>query len=668
MQDGVIYGKLLKGGSVFYLFLFISFEATNKYVVAQYVECEPNGLFEDTIWTHANWDSNFIQIQPQYRAQSANRTEFALFYSKEKIFIGIKCYYQKKPVAKVLKRDGYDIQEDGVLIYLDPRHDRNNYFLFGVNYLNVQTDGAGTRSQGDANWDGLWESRVVDYDSFYFVKITIPFKCFATPFRDTAGFNVIRTVYSTREVLSWTDVGGTLSNPLLFGRLIIETKKLKRGKFLFSYPYFTFRHLKEENISKAQTGGEVFLHLKDHHIGFTYNPEYCELEPDADVINLTEGSEVYLPEKRPFFLEGFNIYSWNLFYTRRVSNIFWAGKFWGKLAEKDYNIFFIQTPDTTQFFGLANEGAVTQKIYYNLGVAGKNDNSLKHCELFDLSYYPINELTFAVTTRLNYEEDFSLKEGISIGPCLFYNHQRLRANIGFSYDGKKSFPKFGYYGLVLPYNRYSGSIYIKPRFFFKRSSEYSPSFNLSYAVDENGLRIRENESFGNFFAITPALKFSIFLSNSIYQLPNSLMHNRLLYASLISGKTSLITLGGTCGYLNDKKVIMPSIDIFTILVKTVTFSLSLQNKFLWKDDSLIEKTRLGVLSVRFRPREDIELRSFCEYSDVSKVILFNWVAKINPLRNLTIYLAFVDNEGISAKRIENIARRFFLKGVYSLSF
>lgn len=544
-----------------------------------------------------------------------------------------------------------------------------NYFVFGVNYLNVQTDGTGTRSYGDYNWDGLWESRVVDYDSFYFVKITIPIKCFATQFRDTVGFNVIRTLYATGEVLSWTDVGGKLFDPSLFGKLIIDTKKFTRRKFLFSYPYLTFRYLKPEDIFKAQTGGEVSLCVKNHHIGFTYNPEYCELEPDADVINLIEGSEVYLPEKRPFFLEGFNMYSWNLFYTRRASNILWAGKFFGKLAEKDYNIFFIQTPDTTQFFGLANGGTVTERVCYDLGVVGKKNDSLEHCESFTLTYNPINELSLDVSTRLHYQDDFSLKEGISISPGLYYNHPRLKSNIGFSYEGMKSFPTFGYYGLLLPFNQYTGHIYIKPRFFFEKLSEYSPSFNLSYSVDEDGVRVRESELFSNFFAITPALKFSISLWNNFYQLPSSLVHNRLLITSLTAGKTSLVALGGTCGYLNDDKVIIPSINSSTILGKTITLSLSLQNKFLWKkDDGDVEKTRLAVLKARLRPRKNIELRSFCQYSDVSKAILFNWVAKINPLRNLTIYLAFVDNEDINSEAMVNTARRFFLKGIYSLSF
>ncbi|MGQ9847878.1 MAG: sugar-binding protein [Bacteroidales bacterium] len=652
------------------LFYITSVESANKYAFARYVECKPivDGLFEDSIWIYADWHSDLIQIQPQYRAQSTYRTEFAAIYSKDKIFIGVKCYYKEKPSAKTLKRDSYDTQEDGVLIFFDPSSDRMNYYVFGVSYLNIQTDGTGMRSFGDYNWDGIWESRVVDYDSFYFVEIAIPFKCFAIQFRDTAGFNVIRTVYSTREVLSWTDVGSNLFDPSLFGKLIIEMERVKKEKFLLSYPYFTFRYLKEENLDEEEMGGEILFRLKHHHIGFTYNSEYCELEPDAEVINLVEGSEVYLSEKRPFFLEGFNMYSWNLFYTRRVSDILWAGKFFGKLAEKDYSTFFIQTPDTTQFFGLANGGNITDKICYSLGVVGRNNDSLELCQLSDFSYNPIKELTLDIAMRLNYKENFQLKEGVSISSGLFYNHPRLKSNIEFSYNGMTSFPTFGYYGLHLPYNQYTGTIYIKPRFFFRKISEYSPSINLSYTVDENGVRIKESESFSNFFAITPASNFSISLSNFVYQLSNSLLRNTLLNTSLTLGKTSLFTLGSICGYLNDNKMIMPFINISTTISKTITVSLSFQNKFLWIDDSLAEKTRLAVFRTRLKPWKNIELRTFCQYSDVSKTILFNWVAKIILLHNLTIYFAFVDNEDISSDAIENKARRIFLKGIYFLSF
>ncbi len=650
------------------LLFFFSVESANKCIYASYITTEPviDGSHDNSVWSYANWHSDFIQLRPQYKAQSTNKTEFAILFSKKKLFIGIKCYYRNKPFAKTLKRDSYDLQEDGIQIYIDPNYDRMNYYLFCVNYLNTQTDGTGTQMLGDYNWDGIWESKVTDYDSFYTVEIAIPLRLFALSFRDTIGVNIVRSEYSNMEISMWVEAGSQYNNPLHFGKLIVERKEIQEEKVFFVYPYLTLRYLREDSTAKIESGGEAFLHLKSHRVGLSYNPEYCEIEPDADVITLVEGSEVFLPEKRPFFLEGFNLYSWNLFYTRRVSEILWASKIFGKLVDKDYNIFFIQTSDSSKFSGIASGGNLNEKFLYNFALAGKEDNTLRLCGLSNFDYRLLKELTFDFTMRINYQKEFSPKQGASLSQGLFYENPHFKGNLSFQYDGAQSFPEFGYYGLSLPYNQYTGAIYIKPRFYFGKK-EYAPSLNLNYTMDGKGMRIKENETFNNLLVISPECKISASLSNSFYRLFDSEINNQLLNTSVTIGKVMPISLGNMFGYLSGRKMLMPYVNAAVTLGRVINISLSFQNKYLWTADSL-ENVLLSILKLRIKPLEVMEFRFFCQYSDVSKSILLNSVTKINIYRNLTIYLAFVDNEDISSKVLENTAKRFFLKGVYWLSF
>src|SRR5207249_2928908 len=51
----------------------------------------------------------------------------------------------------------------------------------------------------------------------------------------------------------------------------------------------------------------------------TFNPDFAQVEADERVLNLTT-FETYYPEKRPFFLEGIDLFSTprQLLYTRRI--------------------------------------------------------------------------------------------------------------------------------------------------------------------------------------------------------------------------------------------------------------------------------------------------------------------------------------------------------------
>jgi hypothetical protein len=58
----------------------------------------------------------------------------------------------------------------------------------------------------------------------------------------------------------------------------------------------------------------------------TINPDFGQVESDPSVMNLT-AFETFYEEKRPFFLEGVNIFKFelgdaNLFYSRRNLNSF----------------------------------------------------------------------------------------------------------------------------------------------------------------------------------------------------------------------------------------------------------------------------------------------------------------------------------------------------------
>ncbi|MBI4753801.1 hypothetical protein HY793_05490, partial [Candidatus Desantisbacteria bacterium] len=75
----------------------------------------------------------------------------------------------------------------------------------------------------------------------------------------------------------------------------------------------------------------------------TFNPDFGHIEGDEEQINLTR-FELFLKEKRPFFMEGKNLFSsMNLFYTRRIRNPRFGANLTGKVG--DYSIGFLAAQD-----------------------------------------------------------------------------------------------------------------------------------------------------------------------------------------------------------------------------------------------------------------------------------------------------------------------------------
>ena len=70
--------------------------------------------------------------------------------------------------------------------------------------------------------------------------------------------------------------------------------------------------------------GSAGLNLKWHlandvTLDAAFNPDFAQVEADQVILNLTN-IETFLPEKRPFFLEGIDAFSFPLqvFYSRRI--------------------------------------------------------------------------------------------------------------------------------------------------------------------------------------------------------------------------------------------------------------------------------------------------------------------------------------------------------------
>src|SRR5206468_11861268 len=82
----------------------------------------------------------------------------------------------------------------------------------------------------------------------------------------------------------------------------------------------------------------------DSAIDATVNPDFSQIESDVAVITANERFAIFLPEKRPFFLEGVELFSTPIqaVYTRTITSPRWGTRSTGTFGSNAYTFLVAQ--------------------------------------------------------------------------------------------------------------------------------------------------------------------------------------------------------------------------------------------------------------------------------------------------------------------------------------
>lgn len=320
-----------------------------------------DGRLDEAVWSQAARLTGFSQYQPVDGRPAEEKTEILIWYSPSAIHFGIiaRDSVPGSVRATVADRDNLS-NDDRVTVFIDTFNDRRRAFFFGVNPLGAQEDGVQTEGafnagsahgggnfQGgtlDKNPDYKWESKGVITDEGYTVEIQIPFKSLRYPGNGPQrwGINIQRKVQRTGYVDTWTDVRRASNSFLGQSGAMEGLHDLKRGVVTEAQPFITATR----NGAKAKDGNFAGENIElnpgiNLRFGFTnlsidatVNPDFSQIESDAGQVTLNQRFALFFPEKRPFFLEGIELFSTpnQLVYTRQIVDPIAGGKLTGKFG------------------------------------------------------------------------------------------------------------------------------------------------------------------------------------------------------------------------------------------------------------------------------------------------------------------------------------------------
>jgi hypothetical protein len=314
-----------------------------------------DGSLAEPVWARAARLTGFRQYQPVDGRPAEERTEARVFYSRDAIYFGITAY-AKNPAsirATIADRDNLG-NDDRVTIYLDTFNDRRRAYFFVVNPLGAQGDGmrtegassAGNIFGGNVDWnpDFRFESKGQVTDSGYVIELRIPFKSLRFPTGDpqTWGINVVRNVQATGFEDTWTDARRATASFLSESGTLTGIADIERGITTEVQPFVTARW----NGARGATGDfdrddvnpdagvNLKVALPAVTLDATVKPDFSQVESDAGLVTVNERFALFFAEKRPFFLEGIELFNTpsQLVYTRRIGSPIAGAKVTGKLG------------------------------------------------------------------------------------------------------------------------------------------------------------------------------------------------------------------------------------------------------------------------------------------------------------------------------------------------
>jgi hypothetical protein len=293
-----------------------------------------DGVVDSTEWSGASSVASFMQYAPRRGEPASQPTTVLLAYDSTHLYVAFRVFDDESPTSQLTRRDADLFSDDAVVLVLDSHHDRRSGYYFITNALGTQADGriADDGRTVDNSWDAPWRSAAQRTAYGWSAEIAIPLTSisYRAGTGQTWGVNFGRSRRRTLEQSFWAGPLDTPYRASQAGRLtgLDLVPQVKRYQAI-GYGLST---LQRGAPSEWDAGLDVRYTLTSQMaISGTINPDFATIEADREQVNLTR-FELSLPEKRPFFLEGSELFRQRIrtFYTRRISDIRGGAKVFGK--------------------------------------------------------------------------------------------------------------------------------------------------------------------------------------------------------------------------------------------------------------------------------------------------------------------------------------------------
>ena len=302
-----------------------------------------DGIPDEPVWLTADSITDFTQQEPAEGRPATERTVVRILSTSRGLFVGLWAYDSRPDAIRhaQLRRDADFDSDDVFSILLDPLLDRRSGLTFTINPNGALEDAEVVSFEDDnEEWDGVWDGRARITSSGWTAEVLIPWQTLRyRPDGSVWGANFRRIMRRTNETVLWRAwrrtegllfmaAEGTIAGLMdLPGRSTTELRPY--GAATGSMRELAYRPDGSDSVvalgdRTAKLGLDAKVALSGAlTLDLTANTDFAQVDVDRQVVNLTR-FPLFLPEKRPFFLESSSLFDFGpegrqqVFYSRRI--------------------------------------------------------------------------------------------------------------------------------------------------------------------------------------------------------------------------------------------------------------------------------------------------------------------------------------------------------------
>jgi hypothetical protein len=315
-----------------------------------------DGRLDEAVWRDAPSVELTKTFIPDFGREASEKTVAFMAYDAENLYFAFKCYDREPAKIKAALANRDTIRaDDFICINLDSFNDGQSLYAFYVNPLGIQTDSRYASGNEDFSVDFVWTSAGrLDTDG-YCVELAVPFKSIRYAGKRRVEMSIFfeRRISRRSEHSSYPALDPARGYFFLTQMMPLELEDIKQYTLLEILPAYTFRD-GAERVDGALVGADG---RHDGHLtgklgltsqlilDATFNPDFSQVEADAGQVDVNLRTDLFYPEKRPFFLEGSEMFQsagsagvdplQDVVYTRTIIDPRLGFKLSGKVGKKD---------------------------------------------------------------------------------------------------------------------------------------------------------------------------------------------------------------------------------------------------------------------------------------------------------------------------------------------
>ena len=294
-----------------------------------------DGKLDEAAWQAAKPITDFKQLDPNEGQPASEKTEARVLVDDDAVYVGLRLYdSQPKLIQSQLARRDEPIDGDLVEVTFDSYHDHLSAVIFRLSAGGARRD-ATVSSNGnqDNTWDAVWDGATTIDSLGWTAEFRIPLSQlrYNRNLKDQVwGFQLGRKIARKAELdyFSFTPKAqqqginryghltglGSLPSIRKIELVPYALAKTENPGIAAGDPFRKRNHVAPGVGLDAKIGLTSNMTLNA-----TFNPDFGQVEVDPAVVNLT-AFETFFPERRPFFVEGSNIFNFGSMRSDNTSN------------------------------------------------------------------------------------------------------------------------------------------------------------------------------------------------------------------------------------------------------------------------------------------------------------------------------------------------------------